>query len=508
MADLVIGKRTRSGEDGSSSDNPKASWKTVRPDTRSKITYSNRLCLAFALVAFMTVMILIAVLSVVWEGQFQKYTRNNMQRLANVTATTIGEKYDNEYGWTKSSAEIASSATTMSSDVNIQILGLDDKVIYDDTWVKTSSPDEQDIGEYVGLEPGEGDAVVLAPIYDRDDNYIGSVRIWASGPDALLTKSDTAFRTNSYSAIWTAAGIAVILATFAGILVARSLTKPIQMITDTAAQIRNGDLTARTGLEGDDEIGKLGETFDDMAVSLEKDFKIEHRLTSDVAHELRTPLMAMLATVEAMQDGVLPADTERLGVVANEVKRLSRLVDAMLHLSRIENGTIPFNPKSTDVVNMVKTMVMAQEQMFADKDLRLRFKDDTPKGECWADVDRDMLQQAMVNLMSNAMRYTPEGGWVVVSVGQDRSDILICVEDTGIGIAKEDLARVFGRFWRSDASRVRESGGLGVGLALTKDIIEKHQGFISVDSELGKGTAFTLHIPREHKALPKEDKEN
>lgn len=281
-----------------------------------------------------------------------------------------------------------------------------------------------------------------------------------------------------------------------GVVVSRKLAKPIKSITSTAAQIRSGDLTARTGIVGDDEIGQLGETFDDMATSLERDLKLEHRLTSDVAHELRTPLMAMLATVEAMQDGVLPADEEHLETVASEVRRLSRLVSAMLQLSRIENGTTKFNPEKTDMIRLVRSVVEAQEQLFSDRGLRLKLDVKTNRRELFCEVDRDMIRQALINLMSNALRYTPEEGYVVVSVSQEGRDVLVSVADTGIGIAKEDLARVFSRFWRSDASRERVSGGLGVGLAVTKEIIDRHHGFIGVESELGKGTKFTLHIPR------------
>ena len=114
-----------------------------------------------------------------------------------------------------------------------------------------------------------------------------------------------------------------------------------------------------------------------------------------------------------------------------------------------------------------------------------------------------MIRQALINLMSNALRYTPENGWVVVSLAQEGREVVVSVSDTGIGIAKEDLARVFSRFWRSDASRERESGGLGVGLAVTKEIIDRHHGFICVESELGKGTKFTLHIPRDQGRSPK-----
>lgn len=178
----------------------------------------------------------------------------------------------------------------------------------------------------------------------------------------------------------------------------------------------------------------------------------------------------------------------------------------MLQLSRMESGGITPDLSETDIVVMAQSMTLAQERLFAQKGLKLMFKDDTPRGECFAEVDRDLIHQAIINLMSNAMRYTPEGGWVVVGVSQDRNDVLISVEDTGIGIAKEDINRVFSRFWRSDASRVRESGGLGVGLSVTKEIVDKHHGFISVDSELGRGTVFTLHIPREQHRLKIEDK--
>ena len=212
--------------------------------------------------------------------------------------------------------------------------------------------------------------------------------------------------------------------------------------------------------------------------------------------------MAMLATVEAMQDGVLPADEEHLETVASEVRRLSRLVSAMLQLSRIENGTTKFNPEKTDMIRLVRSVVEAQEQLFSDRGLRLKLDVKTNRRELFCEVDRDMIRQALINLMSNALRYTPEEGYVVVSVSQEGRDVLVSVADTGIGIAKEDLARVFSRFWRSDASRERVSGGLGVGLSVTKEIIDRHHGFIGVESELGKGTKFTLHIPRVQERTP------
>ena len=196
-----------------------------------------------------------------------------------------------------------------------------------------------------------------------------------------------------------------------------------------------------------------------------------------------------------MQDGVLPADDEHFETVAAEVRRLSRLVDAMLKLSRLENGSTELKTERTDVVYLIRSLVTSQHQLFHEKGLHLRFVDESQYGELNADIDPDLIREAVVNLMSNAMRYTDEDGWVTVTVRQDKSDVLIAVQDTGIGIAKEDIPQTFSRFWRSDVSRERVSGGLGVGLSLTKEIVDKHNGTILVESELGKGTTFTLRIP-------------
>ena len=354
----------------------------------------------------------------------------------------------------------------------------------------------------VSTAPTDQEGAVTEAILTSDGKKVGQVRLWVLGSDALLTKADTAFREKTIDAMLLAAIIAVAISLMIGFLVSRMLTNPIRRITGTAKQIRDGDLSARTGLRGDDEIDQLGETFDEMATSLEKDMKHEKRLTSDVAHELRTPLMAMLATVEAMQDGVYPTDNEHLETVASETRRLARLVQQMLDLSRMENHTAPMNLEPVDIVELVRGIVGAQEPLFDQRDLRLRFADETQGKAPLLELDPDMITQAVINLMSNAMRYTPEGGWVVVSVTLDRKHVMISVSDTGIGIAKEDLSRIFGRFWRADASRAREAGGLGVGLAVTKQIIERHHGFISVESELEKGTTFTIHLPREHVSQP------
>lgn len=543
-AHIVTGQNHKSDNEA----NSRASWNTPRSDSRSGLSYGSRMALSFALTSLMTVLILVCVIMVVWGSAFSEYTRANVIDLAKLTSEKLADSYEQDGEWTVDTLYAIAQSSSISDDIGLQVLDAEGTILYDDTWpvasvaadVKKSeaepvpdtgsaeegsvvATDQGSAGQaaatsaegsataaekdepkikfdrhgLISTAPTDEEGAITEPITTSDGKVVGKVRLWVLGSDVLLTKTDTAFREKTIDAMFLAAAIAVAISVMIGLFVSRMLTNPIRRITGTAKQIRDGDLSARTNMRGDDEIDQLGETFDEMATSLEKDLKHERRLTSDVAHELRTPLMAMLATVEAMQDGVYPTDNEHLETVASETRRLARLVQQMLDLSRMENHTAPMNIEAVDMVELVRGIVNAQEPLFHERDLRLRFADETQGKMPFIKVDPDMITQCVINLMSNAMRYTPEGGWVIVTVGLDRKHLTISVSDTGIGIAKEDLSRIFGRFWRADASRAREAGGLGVGLAVTKQIVERHHGFISVESELEKGTTFTIHLPRE-----------
>lgn len=548
-AHIVTGQKHKSDNEA----NSRASWNTPRSDSRSGLSYGSRMALSFALTSLMTVLILVCVIMVVWGSAFSEYTRANVIDLAKLTSEKLADSYEQDGEWTVDTLYAIAQSSSISDDIGLQVLDAEGTILYDDTWpvasvaadVKKSeaepvpdtgsaeegsvvATDQGSAGQaaetsaegsataaekdepkikfdrhgLISTAPTDEEGAITEPITTSDGKVVGKVRLWVLGSDVLLTKTDTAFREKTIDAMFLAAAIAVAISVMIGLFVSRMLTNPIRRITGTAKQIRDGDLSARTNMRGDDEIDQLGETFDEMATSLEKDLKHERRLTSDVAHELRTPLMAMLATVEAMQDGVYPTDNEHLETVASETRRLARLVQQMLDLSRMENHTAPMNIEAVDMVELVRGIVNAQEPLFHERDLRLRFADETQGKMPFIKVDPDMITQCVINLMSNAMRYTPEGGWVIVTVGLDRKHLTISVSDTGIGIAKEDLSRIFGRFWRADASRAREAGGLGVGLAVTKQIVERHQGFISVESELEKGTTFTIHLPREQQQQP------
>ena len=464
------------------------------------LSYTTRVTAAFAFIAAMTALVAIGVLSFVWEQHFQTYTRENTQTLATSIANDIAEKYSENHDWmnfeTLSSARYAQS---VYEGVGIQVVenGPDGQsvIVFDSTDpFQGTEAEGQDVpgarkDDYSLLPPRAETSV--APII-VDGSAIGSVRLWVLGSDALLRKTDQVFRNNSYQAMIFATVLAIVLASCIGFLFARNLVSPINRMTKTAKAIKEGDLSARTNLKGDDEIARLGETFDEMAESVEKDRELERRLTTDVAHELRTPLMAIQSTVEAMVDGVFEADEERLETVNSEVQRLSRLVDALLKLSRLENRANPMKEEVVDVGQIVASIIATHEAFVHDSGLTLEYvadKDVLVKG------DTDMIRQATANLISNAVRYTPEGGHITVRV--KRGDLMasIAVQDTGIGLSPEEAKMVFSRFWRADAGRTRESGGLGIGLAVVKEIVDRHGGWVQVEGRKDEGACFTIHIP-------------
>ena len=454
----------------------------------SNFSYTTRVTLAFALIAAMTALVAIGVVSFVWEQHFRTYTTDNMQTLCQTTANRIANIYK-ETGdlWAPETTKPAAQATEITSGVGVKVTDMKGGTPFDSSILI----EEQQGGTLKSFAPPNESQIAKADIV-VDGKKVGTVRLWVYGSEALMRQPDQEFRDNSYQAMFIAAAVAIVLASCIGFLFARNLVAPINRIMGAARAIGKGDLSARTNLHGEDEVARLGETFDAMAESVEKDRDLERRLTTDVAHELRTPLMAIQATVEAMVDGVYEADEERLVTVNSEIQRLSRLVNALLKLSRLENRAEPMKEDIVNVGDLIAGIVATHEMFVSDSGLTLEY-DAQP--DVMVKGDPDMIRQATANLISNAVRYTPEGGHIRVSVGKGDLMASIAVKDTGIGLSKEEARMVFSRFWRADAGRNRESGGLGVGLAVVKEIVDRHGGWVQVEGEKGKGACFTIHIP-------------
>ena len=454
-----------------------------RTDKPKGASFVLKVTFAFVAISLMTILVSVAILAVVWGTSFDNYTRDNMQRLANSTAASISKEYDRSGGdWYGGALAAASSASSLYDTVYISVTDENGAVIFNDG--------HQMHPDIFTVAPKAGETA-SAPITAAGEQ-VGTVYIQVHGSDNLLTQPDAEFRDATYRAVGFATLIAAVVALIAGVIYARVLVKPIRKITRAANELTEGNFSVRTNLRGNDEISQLGETFDLMVDSIEQSRKLERQLVTDVAHELRTPLMAIQATVEAMVDGVFEPNQERLTTLNSEVQRLSRLVDALMKLSRLENRTTPINRQRTDAVELIQTIVSSHEAYVTDAGLQLKFEHDP---EVWVFGDPDMLRQACANLISNSVRYTPEGGTITVSVRKGSKMGKIAVRDTGIGLSEEEAKMVFARFWRADPGRARATGGLGIGLSVVKEIVDQHNGWVNVEGKPNEGACFTIYIP-------------
>ena len=333
--------------------------------------------------------------------------------------------------------------------------------------------------------------------------YVAGVFVLTAAMTVLITAAAIAivwnvgFGTYStdeelYIAFIVAGVVALVLSVILGLFFAAGIARPIQRISKAADAIKEGDLSARTGLTTDDEIGMLGQRFDEMADAIERDRDLERQLIGDVAHELRTPLMAIQATVEAIQDGVFEADEEHLNTISFETKRLGRLVEALLHLNRLENGTADVKRELFNLSTVVVGLTTTHEALV--ESAGIMFFTDIAK-DVMIVGDQDLISQAVANLLSNAVRYTPDNGMITVELIRKDGYAQISVSDTGVGIAEDDLKKVFSRFWRADGARQSVGGGLGIGLALVQEVVDQHRGDVRVESKLGEGSTFIMRLP-------------
>ena len=445
------------------------------------MNYTVRVALMFGFVAALTALCTIVVVSIVWGFHFTNYTQDNMQTTAARVAEKVAQQYEQKHEWNNETVAAATYVEMAYPGVGVMVLDRTGNVVYDSS--------AQDNSTSQPLR--DSDKISTAPIV-TGERVEGSVRLWVSGSNSMLRDSDVQFQGRSYQALILSGAFAILLAGIIGFIFARGLVRPINRMSKTVSEIKNGNLSARTGIKGDDEISKLAQSFDEMAESIENDRNLERRLTNDVAHELRTPLMAIQSTVEAMIDNVFPADEAHLTTVNSEVQRLSRLVDSLLKLSRLENRANPMKRELVDVGELTQSIADAHVVYVEESGLTL---ETDIQRDVYVMGDPDMIRQATANLISNAVRYTSEGGTIWLRARRGEIMASISVEDTGIGLTPEEAKMVFSRFWRADAGRQRESGGLGIGLSVVKEIVERHGGWVQVEGKKGEGSRFTIHIP-------------
>lgn len=356
---------------------------------------------------------------------------------------------------------------------------------------------------------------------------VGRVEIGYYGP-YYYTAADVAFLSSLNRLLLTAALVAMLASLALGAVMARQMTRPITRVieaTRSLAEGRFGEPIAPSS--GTTEIRELTASVNSLAETLGQQENLRRQLVSDVAHELRTPITILQSHLEAMIDGTWPADEQHLEGCHGEAVRIARLVGDLTKLTQLEQGNLVLQYQPVAVMPLLQRIAANFQLDFELKQVALRVEGgaaleagapaeggkalagDVPAeadaakadaadqgGSLTVAADADKLSQAVINLVTNALKYTNPGGTVTLAAEADDACLRITVRDTGIGIAPEDLPHIFERFYRTDKSRARQTGGSGIGLTIARSIVEAHGGTLTAESEPGCGSTFTIEIPR------------
>lgn len=391
--------------------------------------------------------------------------------------------------------ETSLKSRDINSDVDMQVWGLDGELQTSFGMLENFANQPFDVGalrlnKTIYRDVRENDVhirVLTIPLQQRG-HVIAILQVAAS-----LDVVDAARKnlTDVLSIIW------IVAVLFSGIVVWFTLgqtLKPLGAITETVEQInRADDLSRRIPYQGpeDDEIGNLVGSFNQTLERLEALFTSQQRLLADVSHELRTPLTVIKGNVDLMRR-MKSLDEESLASIDQESGRLTRLVGGLLLLAQAESGKLALNMKRVEL-DLLLTEVFQEMSILAGNKVHLRLNE---IDQAYVNGDRDRLKQVFINLVANAIQYTPQGGEVFLSLEKIGEQARVICRDTGPGIPAEDLPHIFERFYRAEKSRTRrETAGFGLGLSIANWIVERHGGRIEVNSQERKGTTFAIWLP-------------
>jgi len=339
-----------------------------------------------------------------------------------------------------------------------------------------------------------GDYEEEEQVLKKNDVTFGKVTIGYFGTSYLSTGAVTFKRTLNQSFI-IAMFVTFIFGLILSWILSRQLSKPLVKIKEVANSMRSGNLGVRSNIKTNTtEIQELSNSINYLAKTLQQQEDLRKRLTSDMAHEIRTPLTTLKTHVEALIDGIWEPTKERLQVFYEELERLTKLVDNLRNLSKLEKAETITNKTKLNITKEIENVVETFTPLYEKDNLKIMAN---LQLEVYGLVDRDKLKQVMYNLLSNAHKYLNRNGLVKITLNGIKDKIIIIVEDNGEGIPEKDLPHIFERLYRSDVSRNKTTGGTGLGLTITKTIVEAHGGNIKVESKVGVGTKFTIEIPKD-----------
>ena len=324
----------------------------------------------------------------------------------------------------------------------------------------------------------------------RNGVKLGSVWLGYYGP-FYYSENDQNFLKDFNAVLYGISLFFFALSVAIGLFMANRIAEPIKKVTERTKRIAEGDYFERVNIVTNTiEMDALSSSVDHLAESLETQFLLKKRMASAYSHEFRTPLAILQSNVEAMIDGLWQPSKEHLEGLLSEILRLSRMVSEVDNLVQIRNQKGISDKVSSDISEITEHVLASFEANIKSKELHVHYK----KEPCFACVDPDKFSQLVFNLISNAVKYTNQGGNIKIKTFNQENHAFFYIEDDGIGISNRDLPHIFEHMYRADESRARATGGNGIGLSVVKAILEAHGGTIQVNSKLGLGTTFIVSV--------------
>lgn len=339
--------------------------------------------------------------------------------------------------------------------------------------------------------------IVGMPIYSGD-TIIGSV--FATTENTANTLTLAVMR------IFIASALVCLSIAFVAIwYLTKNFVRPLKQMSTAAKKFAIGDFSYRVKITGDDELADLGKAFNDMADSLDTLESSRRSFVSNVSHELRTPMTSIGGFIDGILDGTIPRDKQDyyLNIVSGEIRRLSRLVVAMLNMSKIESGSFEMKPTNYDISEQIIHILLTFEQKIEEKNIEIQNLENLQPTYIVADTD--MIYQVIYNIFDNAVKFTNEGGYINISMISTANDVEVHIKNSGIGIKSEELPKVFERFYKVDKSRSLDAKGAGLGLYIVKMMVEMHGGKIWAKSDDDSSAEFIFKLPKSYSPIYKKE---
>ncbi|MEY8357167.1 HAMP domain-containing sensor histidine kinase [Lachnospiraceae bacterium 54-53] len=462
-----------------------------------KRTLKNTLIVSYSVIALLIVLALSLLFNFTADKIFEQYAKKQQKNQIEQIMTQIDQLYDPKSGlYDMEGLELIGYAA-LQNGIIIHVQTTNREIDWD---IKSHRAEEckmvlQHAENIMHKKYPNFKGSYLEDTYTlkNEGAVTGTLKIGYYGPYSLNDDELELLRDLNKSLVFIG-GAALFIVIVLGVVIARAVSEPITNVIDVAQRIAGGEYGVQAEKRSPVvETDKMIESINEMSKALEMEEKQKRQITSDVAHELRTPLTNLQSHMEAMIDGVWEATTDRLESCHGEILRLVGIVEQLKELYDLENRKQTLDKSKFEFRDLCKSVFSDFEIKAKEEQINL-FMIMPEATQVYADFYR--LKQCMVNLISNALAYTPMGGHISVEYRSRGKQIQIIVSDSGIGIPEEELPHLFDRFYRVDKSRSKKTGGMGIGLSITKAIIENHGGNIFAESQKGLGTVFTIILPQ------------